>query len=121
MGRAPVIRAMAAVMLVFLASCGPWPTRDPQALKVLRAEALVLMDGQPADNKSRGIPASHWPPGIAALRPKWIWAARSDVVILVDAEFDDHWGYYIPRNPHERPHSDMHRQELAPGVFWIEP
>lgn len=106
--------------LALLAGCGPRPTHDPATLKAIRAEAQALAASRPV-NADSTIPEAQWPHGIAALRPQRVWADKSGVGILIEAEFDDSFGYFVPRDPGFRPANDVRYQALGEGVFWFEP
>jgi hypothetical protein len=110
---------VALAALTLLAGCA-WPSRDPAVLKAIRAESELLMATWPADRRE-DVPQARWPRTIAQLEPEWVRVTPQGVDILVKAQMDGGWGYFVaPRHPTlGRPGRPM--TDLGDGVYWYAP
>ncbi|MEO9131474.1 MAG: hypothetical protein ABI240_09720 [Sphingomonas sp.] len=108
-----------AVALALVAGCTR-PTHDQAVLKAINGEAQNLMASQPAETPVR-VPKNRWPRGIAGLNPEGVTIFSSGVDIKVKAEFDDDWGYFVPRNELESPEPRERFSAIGQGVYWYVP
>ena len=111
-----------AIALALLAGC-TGPTHDPSTLKAIKAEAQRLMASHPI-MQSKGwvdVPRSEWPPVIANLKPYFVAIHPWGVDVMIKAEFDDNWGYEIPRNERTLKIPGECYSDPGEGVFWHYP
>ena len=119
--RGAALTAM-AIALALLSGC-MGPTHDPSTLKAIKAESQRLIASHPI-TPPKGwavVPRSEWPPVIASLRPYFVSVHPWGVDIMIKAEFDDNWGYEIPRNGQKPQFSGECYSEPGEGVFWHYP
>jgi hypothetical protein len=94
------------------------PTRDPETLKAIEAEARMLMKLHPADAQ---LAEGAWPPAIAGTRPDFVTLDGDGAHITTKAYFDGGWGYFVPRSPGDLPEPRERFEEAGHGVYWWHP
>ena len=113
--RQKLIAALA--VLTALASVGgcEWPTIRPAELKAIKAESQWLLSTHPSDAE---VPRARWPDTIASLEPEFVSVRPDGVHIMTRAYFDGGWGYFVPRNEHDRPEPAGRFEEVGQGIYW---
>ena len=96
------------------------PTRDPEALQAIKADAQVLLAAYPAAAHA-SVPQDRWPRHIASLKPDFVSVDQYGADITTKAYFDGGYGYFVPRQGQGTPGPAERYRKLAPGIYWFRP
>jgi hypothetical protein len=115
--KSPVVVIIVIASLALLVGCER-PTRNPEKLKAIKAEAQMLMKAYPLEAK---VADARWPHAIASLEPEFVMINRDGVHITTRAYFDGGWGYFVPRREPALPGPIERFEEAGQGVYWWHP